>query len=96
MAIRNPAVKASAVIPPHITTRILSRGGGFCRRAVYSRGKHVGYTLSRLGAHQAFTGSRTTQKPVPTPNGDPLFAYLSNAVVAVAEAADVQSPRIPV
>jgi len=81
-------MRSSAVLPQHVTTRILSRVGGFTRRAVYSNGRHVGYTTSRLGLHQGFTGARNEQIEVPPENGDKGFTYLSDAVVAVAQAAD--------
>lgn len=82
MAIRNPAARESAVVPKHVTTRIVRRGQGFARRAVYVRGIFTGYAVSRLGFHQAFAkdGSQIFAE-----SGDPGHIYLSNAVVAAAE-----------
>ena len=86
MAIRNPAARNSAVIPAHITTRMLTRTKGFSRRAVYSNGKHIGYTTSHLGLHTAQDKKRA---PIaPATEGHVGFPYLSDAVVAVAEAAE--------
>lgn len=81
MAIRNPAARNSAVVPKHVTTRVVRRiAGGGMRRSVYARGAFVGYVVSQLGAHRALT-----------PQGEPIldgsnecFTYLSDAVVAVA------------
>jgi hypothetical protein len=86
MSIRNPAARNSAVIPAHVTTRVLMRAKGFCRRAVYSNGRHVGYTVTHLGLHTA--QDKDKGKILPPTEGHVGFEYLSNAVVAVAEAAD--------
>lgn len=81
MAIRNPAARESAVVPKHVTTRIVRRGQGFCRRAVYVRGIFTGYTVSHLGFHQAFAKDGSQ---IFTEGGQPGHPYLSDAVVAAA------------
>jgi hypothetical protein len=82
MAIRNPAARNSAVIPKNVTTRIVRRGPGFCRRAVYVRGVFTGYTVSHLGYHEAWAkdGSQIFAE-----SGDKGYPYLSDAVVAASE-----------
>lgn len=82
MAIRNPAARNSAVIPKHVTTRIVRRGTGFVRRAVYVRGLFNGYTVTHLGFHEAFAKDGSQ---IFTDTGEKGHAYLSNAVVAVSE-----------
>lgn len=85
MAIRNPAATESAVIPKHVTTRVVRRGPGFTRRAVYAHGVFVGYTLSTpAGDHQAQT---TDRKVIPADTRNGGHRYLSDAVVAVTESA---------
>ena len=84
MAIRNSAARNSAVIPTNITTRIVRRGKGFSRRAIYRDGRFIGYTVSHLGLHEAF--DKDNRKILPPTAGHVGFEYLSNAVVAVAEA----------
>lgn len=81
MAIRNPAARNSAVVPRHVTTRIVRQGKGFARRAVYVRGLFNGYTVSHLGMHTAWT---KTGEQIFTEAGLPGFPYLSDAVVAVS------------
>jgi len=79
MAIRNPAARNSAVIPKHVTTRIVRRGQGFARRAVYVRGIFNGYTVTHLGFHEAFAKDGSQ---IFTEGGEKGFPYLSDAVVA--------------
>jgi hypothetical protein len=81
MSIRNPAARNSAIVPKHVTTRVVRRGQGFSRRAVYSRGVFVGYTVTHLGAHSAWAKDGTEILPE---DGNRLFPYLSDAVVAAA------------
>jgi hypothetical protein len=81
MAIRNPAARESAVVPKHVTTRIVRRGQGFCRRAVYSRGTFTGYAVTFLKGHTAFAKDGTQ---LVTEDGRKDFPYLSDAVVAAA------------
>lgn len=81
MAIRNPAARESAVIPKHVTTRIVRRGQGFARRAVYVRGVFAGYAVSHLGYHEAWAKNG---EQIFTEAGEPGFPYLSDAVVAAS------------
>jgi hypothetical protein len=83
MAIRNPAAVNSAVIPSNITTRIVRRAKGFSRRAIYRDGRFIGYTVSLLGGHTAFNKEG---RALLAASGSLEFPYLSDAVVAVAEA----------
>jgi hypothetical protein len=84
MAIRNPAARNSAVIPTNITTRIVRRGKGFSRRAIYRDGRFIGYTVSFLGLHEAY--DKDNNKILPPTEGHVGFPYLSDAVVAVGQA----------
>lgn len=84
MSVRNPAARDSAVVPKHVTTRIIRRGRGFSRRVVHVHGVFNGYTLSsteRLGQHEAFAKDGSQ---IFTEGGDKVFPYLSDAVVAVS------------
>ncbi len=81
MAIRNPAARNSAIVPKHVTTRIVRRGQGFSRRAVYSRGIFVGYTVTHLGHHEAWAKDGSQ---IFTESGEKGHPYLSDAVVAAA------------
>lgn len=80
MAIRNPAARNSAVVPKHVTTRVVRRAKGYMRRSVYARGAFVGYVQSSLGAHRALTKDGVVILDGP----NEYHTYLSDAIVAVA------------
>lgn len=70
-----------------VTTRITARGHRFARRAVFVDGKAVGYTVSHLGAHQAFLNDGTEVKG--TEHGGYGYGLLRVATADLVTAATV-------